>query len=227
METQQLTTLTQDANLIIDCDEILVNISPKWTKRLYDNKEVFKDYLDFSILDKCIENQELFLKVVFSRPEFYLTKWLAKEDTEIPPTILKKFMELYDTEDFYYDLPLTRMAIGLSKLSYHPSVKKVYVVTRCSSEKNYEGKLRLIQSLFPSKKLEIIKVDAAHKKSDYIKNIDIENGFIFDDELNNVRDYLNAGVSKCNIYIPMMGYNKPDELLIGKAQSNEVCICYY
>ena len=51
--------LIQDANLILDCDEILVNISPKWTRLLAEHKNEFEEYLDFTEVDKVKDDHYL------------------------------------------------------------------------------------------------------------------------------------------------------------------------
>lgn len=223
-----LGNLILDANLIVDCDEILVNISPKWAKLIDDNEHVFGKYLDTSKIKPVKNDIKELTKLVLTRDKFYLTDWLKREDVdEIPQDIINKFMSLYDQDGFYYDLPLTKMAIGLNKLAYHYSVRKIYVVTRCASEKNYKSKQELIKSLFPSSKLEIIKIGKDEKKSSCLKNINIENGFVFEDEISNIVDYLDNGLTKCNIYVPMLGYNKPTAELLDKVELSNVCLLYY
>lgn len=222
--------LIQNANLILDCDEILVNISPKWSKLLLANREEFEEYLDFTELEKVKDDHHELTKLVLNREHFYLTEWLKRDDVEeIPKHIIDKFMKLYNVKDFYHDLPLTKMAVALGKLSYHPSIQKVYVVTRVTEDtSNLESKDALIKSLFPYNKLEIIKVPPKEKKSDYIKNIDIKNGFIFDDENGNLMDYLvNGKVSECNFYVPRLGYNRPSMDMLRLADEQKVSVSYY
>lgn len=222
--------LIHDTNLIIDCDEILVNISPKWVKLILEKKDEFEDYFDFAEIEKVKHDHYELTKLVLNRNAFYLTDWLKRRDVEVLPThIVNRFMELYHSEDFYHDLPLTKMAVALGKLSYHPSILKVYVVTRVTDNiSNLKSKDALIQSLFPHSKLEIIKVPPKAKKSDYIKNIDIKNGFIFDDENGNLMDYLvNAKVSECNFYVPRLGYNRPSIEMLRIAEEQKVSVSYY
>lgn len=231
MENTSITTnLIADANLIVDCDEILVNISPLWTRKVLEEKEYFGKYLDLEPL-LTIKDEPYFDKLILRRKVFYITDWLKKKDVEkIPDEVVSKFMSLYnDDEEYYYNLPLTRMARALVNFSYHPSIKKIYVVTRCTDGKNYASKERLIQSIFPSLKLEIIKVPSGCKKSDYIKNINIRNGFIFEDELSNIEDYIvNANnVTECTFYVPKLGYNIPNMELVEKIEKKNVSLRYY
>lgn len=222
--------LIQDANLILDCDEILVNISPTWTKLMVENKEEFEEYFDFTEVEKVKDDHFELTKLVLNRKEFYLTDWLKRKDVDvIPKHIMDKFMKLYNSEGFYHNLPLTNMGVALGKLSYHPSIKKVYVVTRVTDDtSNLESKEALIKSLFPYNKLEIVKVPPKEKKSDYIKNIDIKNGFIFDDENSNLMDYLvNGKVSECNFYVPRLGYNRPSIEMLRIADEQKVSVSYY
>jgi hypothetical protein len=225
-----IANLIQDANLIVDCDEILVNVSPLWVKKIIENKELFEEHLDLSKVIEVMEDEAKFNELVLRRDKYYLTDWLKREDIEkVPAEIIAKFMDLYNDDEMYYSaLPITRMAAGLQKLSYHPSVKKVYVITKCTDGKNYDKKEALIRSLFPDRKLEIRKVPIHEKKSAYVKDIDIKNGFIFEDELSNIKDYLeNSTISECNIYVPMLGYNKPNAELMLLVEEKKICLSYY
>lgn len=230
MENMSLENRILDANLVVDCDEILYNISPKWCKLIYENKEIFKKYFRIDVLERAINEGENFDDIILSRDKFYLNEWLKKDDIEkLPEEIFKKFMELYDTEDYYDDLKPTAMGIGIGRLSYSPQVKKVYVLTRHMHESNRESKLRAIRGLFPSHKLEIRTIGAGEKKSDVIKDVDVSNGFIFDDEISNIKDYLkNAeNVTHCNICLPILGYNQPDDEIIKLLEEREVCLLTY
>lgn len=218
-----------DANLVVDCDEILYNISPKWCKKMYEMKDIFEPYMRMDILQRAIEEGEDFENAILSRDKFYLNQWLKKEDVEIPDDINQKFMDIYNQPDFYDDLKPTAMAIGISRLSYCPNVKKVYIITRHGHNGSKDSKLRAVKGLFPSNKLEIRFVGTGEKKSDAIKDIDLTNGFIFEDEMSNVKDYLVNGknVTHCNICVPILGYNMPDEQIIKLFEEREVCLLTY
>lgn len=220
--------LAQSCNLIVDCDEILCNICPKWVKKLYEKKEDFKDVFDFSKIEKVICDDIQYKNLIMGREIGNLETWLLKEGVIIDEKHNNLFHQCYEVEDFYEDLPLTKMGVGISRLSLQNAVKKVYVITKVRGDNpNLKSKIPFIKSLFPKDKLEIIVVPLEGKKSDYIKNINIRNGFIFEDDLNNVHDYLDNGVNHCNIYIPRLGYNLPTVNLYEKSTDADVCITYY
>lgn len=217
-----------DTNFIVDCDEILVNISPKWAKLMAENEDIFRDYFNLEEIKKVKDDIIELTRLVLLRKEFYLTDWLKKKEVDkIPDNVMKSFMDLYDTPDFYYDLPLNKISVGLRGISFHRAVKKIYVVTRCTSLKNYKSKCDIITNLFPERKLEIIKIGKGEKKSSCLSKIDIENGFIFEDENSNIVDYLDSGITKCNLYVPILGYNRPTSGIVEKAHLNEVSLNYY
>lgn len=224
--------LIQNCNLIVDCDEILVNISPKWVRGIVEKRDIFEPYLDLTEVDKALLRGEIpFKNLVMNRPEYYLNKWLKRPDVdEMPEEIFEEFMKIHHTKGFYEDLNLTKMGVAIGQLTNHPSVIKTYVVSkigRGAVETCLDSKTRLIQSIIPNQKLEIIYVPAEEKKSDYIVSIDIKNGFIFDDENRNLLDYLESGVSECNFYIPRLGYNRPPMRLLEMADENKVSVSYY
>ena len=224
-----LSTLTYDANLVVDCDEILYNISPKWCKKIYEMKDVFEPYLRIDILEKAINAGEDYENIILSRDKFYLNQWLKKENVELPEEVYNKFMDIHNAIDFYDDLRPTAMGIGISRLSYHKNIKKVCVVTRHASINSLKSKMAAIRGLFPSGKLDVRILGANQKKSDVIKDIDLTNGFIFEDEISNIKDYLENGknVTKCNIVMPVLGYNMPDEQTIKLLDEREVCLLTY
>lgn len=218
-------------NLIVDCDEILCNICPKWVNELYKRKDKFKDVFDFSKIEnngKRLDEIQ-FKNTVMNRDKESLEDWLLKEELdEIPDEIDNLFHSCYEVEDFYEDLPITKMARAISSLASQDSIKRVYVITKVRDNNvNMKSKLPFIKSLFPMNKLEIRVVPLDGKKSDYVKDIDITAGFIFEDSLGNVKDYLKSGISNCNIYIPTLGYNVPDTELYEIALLNRVGVTYY
>lgn len=224
--------LIQDCNLIVDCDEILVNISPKWVKGIVEKRDIFEPYFDLTEVDKALLQGEIpFKNLVMNRPEYYLNEWLKRPEIDkIPEEIIKEFMKIHNTKGFYEDLNLTKMGIAIGQLTNHPSVIKTYVVSKIGEgaiETCLDSKTRLIQSIIPNNKLEIIYVPANEKKSDYVIDIDIKNGFVFDDENKNLFDYLESGMRECNFYVPMLGYNRPPMRLIEMADENKVSVSYY
>ena len=202
----------RECNLVVDCDEILVNIAPKWCRKILEDREFFRPYFKIEWLEQHENDKEKFDIFVESRNTFYLNQWLKREDIEVPDAVYKKFLSIYDEEDFYYELPLCQMALGLKELSKQPSVKNIYVISRHVKNSNsMEGKINLIKSIFPSEKLIIKILDTGESKGDIIKDINIENGFIFEDEIKNIKDYLKQdNVRNCYLYLPKFGYNIPD-----------------
>lgn len=216
-----------ECNIITDVDEILVCISPKWCRKLLEKRELFRPYFKVEILEEVEDNEYEFNKLVFSRPEFYMNKWLARENIEIPVEILKAYLDLHSDPFFYTDLEPTPVAVALSNLVKLKEVKKIYVISRqASNNSSTNSKLNLINSLFPSNKLEIRFIENNGKalKSEAIKDINIEHGFIFEDEISNIDDYLtnSPNIKNCTFYMPQYGYNIANESLLKKIKDKDI-----
>lgn len=219
----------KESNLIVDVDEILCNISPLWVKKIIENKKDFLDYFDLSKIEK-LSFDDLY-SVVMKRKNFYLNVWLKKNDADVSESrldeIQQDFFNLYDNDIFYTLMKPTEMGKSIAKVTYTNMVKKVYVVSR-SSSKTRDTKRKFIEDLIPKSKLEIRFVDNDEKKSDYIKDIEINEGIVFEDEIKNINDYLdNTDKRKYNIYIPSLGYNQPTDELREKCKQKEVELIYY
>ena len=93
---------TEKNHIVVDCDEVLVRISPKWV-HLMHTQEWYEYFNQFFMLDPEFNLGRDF-EAVLMRPTFYLNQWLERPDilgrfteSEIR-TANGKFMDLY-----YYD----------------------------------------------------------------------------------------------------------------------------
>jgi predicted AlkP superfamily phosphohydrolase/phosphomutase len=219
----------ETANIVVDCDEVLTNISPLWVQKIHDNREKFEKYFNlFNSFDH--KNEEDYEKVL-SRSEFYLNKWLMKEGLiltkEEEKKLFKEFFDLYDNDDFYMECEPTKMCEGIYKLSLQSFVDKIFVVTR-TTEGNKKSKERFINAYLNSPKVEIIYVGSNEKKSDYIKKLSNVK-MVVEDELKNIHDIIDncKNLEYCDIYVPYTGYNQPDADLFEKADENKFKLLYY
>ena len=202
----------KECNIITDCDEILVNISPKWCRKILEDREYYRPYFKIEELEKYENNENDFNNFVLNRNEYYLNIWLKRDNVEIPVEVYRKFLSIHSEENFYEDLPLCKMAIGLKELAKHSSIKNVYVISKHEENADsIKSKINFLNSIFPPNKLIIKILKPTDSKGDSIKDINIEYGFIFEDEIKNIKDYLKQdNVKNCFLYLPKFGYNVPD-----------------
>lgn len=219
-------------NVVVDCDEILFEISPKWSKKIIENEEKLKDYLDINKLKMAYDlGDKFFRNYVLSRDKFHLNKWLGKKSlSEVTSDELNAFLNLYDSK-FYDDLEITPLGRSLATMLMTNAINKLYIVSRTTSE-TLNSKNKALMKYFDSPKVEISYVLPNFKKSDYIKEIDLTDGFIFEDEFENIKDIIdNCNLNRTTIYTPMYGYNDPslypDYDLAEKCKQNNCMVVGY
>jgi len=223
-------TIKNINHLVLDCDDCIALISPKWFNEIYKNKDHFEKFFDFSF----IENFNLetdFIKVLY-RNEFYLNKWLLRDDIDIDnkefEEITNDMISLYDTKDFYDDLFKCKIGIAFSNLSMQKFITKVTILTR-STQNNQNSKNRFLYRNFINSfnKVEIIHIKNEEKKSDIVK--DLKNvSIILDDELGNIEDYIKNcnNLENTEILIPKYGYNIVDDKLLDLSLEKNINLNY-
>jgi len=211
--------------LICDVDEILVNITPKWVSEMVKHRDELGKYFD---LDEDFDYQRDYAKVLY-RPYYMLDHWLLKQDVDqdkvyVPDfnKYIQKMMDLYDTADFYDDLPPTKLALGLaqtlgSTANGKPLVDKLIIISRSSGTKSENSKTRFIQELFAGNmdKVDTYYITGKEQKSDVTLSLNKDElnqiAAVFEDENKNVVDYLQRGkINSTKIYMPSLNYNRPN-----------------
>lgn len=214
--------------IVSDFDDVLTYIAPKWFKKIMENKEYFKKFLNLP--ENFSPNQA---NNILYRNEFYLDRFLLKKlpfDEKELEECFKKLNDIYiEDPNFYDDLLPSAIARSLSITLGQSMVKKLYIVTR-SVESNFDSKQALIQRMFASNmnKVEVVFIDKNEKKSDFIKTLSRVD-LLIDDELKNIYDILEncENVRNADIYIPSMGYNKPTKKLRELVESTQNTLTYY
>ena len=223
----------QKKHIIVDCDEVLVRISPKWVYLMHqpENFEYFNKYLD---LLKDFDLQKNYIHVL-NRDTFYLNEWLLRKDKKFSieelDEVKERMMDVYNSGDFYTTLKPTPMAKSLSFTAKSPLLNKISVVTR-STEKSINDKDKFIKHIFQGSmdKVDIYHAEPNEKKSDIINNLGNDIAAIYDDEISNVNDIINNchNVKDLIFGIPSYGYNSdiPDNTY-EVAKNKGVIIKYY
>jgi hypothetical protein len=221
-------------DIVLDCDDVLCLIAPKWIYKLYSDYDFFSKYLYIPKKEEFVFNEEMVTKIM-SRPFFKLDSWLFKHgernnfsDEEIIE-FRERFYHLYDTPDFYDDLSPTEFAKGMSFAINETAIKHVSIVTR-STYNNRKSKEKFLMNLFNnSNKLDIYYLDPNENKSDVIKTLGNDIDCIADDELSNIIDICKKcdNVRDVNFYVPTYGYNIPTQELKDVLEASHNDVNYY
>lgn len=198
----------QDNNrtIIVDMDETLINISYLWYKEIRKNWNYFKDY--FKDLGDLNEIQ------VLGRKEYYLNKWLKKDEIdELPEEIMIKFFECYNNIN-YYDTDnfnkLNPIAEGIIQMSKQTFIEKVYILSKTTTidVANYKKELFNKHFKTPNNKIEMLLVPNDCKKSDIINDNNIKYTTFIDDNPNDLEDVImNTTIYGKEFIYPILGYN--------------------
>lgn len=201
--------------IIADVDEILVNITPKWVYRIYQNKDYFGKFMK---LDKNYDPYDSIMKVLY-RPKYYLNAWLQKPgvdpETEAYQDMVEKMIDLYDDDSFYDDLNPTLIGEALQSALVSGKLRKLYIVSKVTPN-SQDSKTRFLKRTFTGNmdKVSIWYLDNADNKSDAVQNFnDLDKVTAYFEDLNsNVADVLqNTALNTVKIYSPNFTYNIPSK----------------
>lgn len=196
-------------NGLFDCDEVIVDITEKWMKLIYNVHEL-KQYFTPEII-KVMDNG-----LVNLREEYFIAKWLKVTDK----THLETLHNVYDKcNTFYDDLDVTPFFKSFEKTA--KVFNRIDVLTKVTSnEINNETSLRsklnflvrafdIIKMSNPDLKVFIHRVPLHEKKSDFINKLDLRFNMYAEDLHFNVDDVLlNTDKHNYEILMPLTGYNR-------------------
>ncbi len=218
--------------LVADVDEIIVNITPKWVKRIYEHRDYFDQVFN---LDEKYVYEDQYLKVLY-RPDYFINNWLLKPELRSSITrkqkinIIKHMNEIYDTEDFYDDLEPTSLGMTLANiLNYNAKdlVDKLVIISKVVGDKSADSKVRFLKELFTgnNNKVDIYLVDNNEKKSDALKVLKEKElnsiASVYEDEPSNIADLvMNGNLNNTQIYMPSFNYNRPNKKFYDLLENN-------
>lgn len=220
-------------HIVADCDEVLVNISPKIVQLMHEDYDYYNKYFRLS-KDFDLNKHE---STVLSRPSFQLDQWLVRPDVydnysedEVNEARLRLMNELIHSPTLYDDLEPTNLGRGLSLTAATPLLKKLSIVTR-TSDRNLESKEKFLKTLFQGNmdKVDIYYIEGNDKKSDVLSTL----GYItkyYEDEIKNIEDVVTNcdNFSDTSIDIPSFGYNQDiSNELINKCRNKNINMNYY
>lgn len=190
-------------NIICDVDEIIVNQTPKWCKKIFEYSKTDKEFAnEIKVCKELLDPN-----IVLARDKYYLNEWLKNDNLEsISQENFKKMMDLcFEDKNFYDDLVPTKMGLALNGLCNTDRVEKIYFITKNAKNGNWDSKLRFLERyFFVDGKTEIIRVPLNKSKSEYInkyvKDKDRVN-VLLDDEPNNIKDILANSLSNNTLVV--------------------------
>ncbi|WRM43518.1 hypothetical protein [Staphylococcus phage LY01] len=220
-------------HIVVDCDEVLVNISPKIVQLMHEDFDYYNQFFRLS----PDYNYSTHYNTVLNRPEYYIDQWLVRKDVyerfsedEVNEARNKLHEEIVFKKDLYDTLQPTNLAKSLSYTINTPLMNKLSIVTK-TSDNNLKSKERFLKTLFRGsmEKVDIYYLESDEKKSDVINTLGYVTR-IYEDEVSNIKDIIMNcdNVMQTGIDIPSLGYNqKLDEATIMKAKEKEIDLNYF
>ena len=203
-----------DEIIIMDWDEVIQCITPKWVRLVREsNDEEFKN--------ACIpERLNASAEEVLMRDTYYLDQWLlGKHDVE--PHLRNRHMKYYnDNPSFYLDLPLTDMFEDISKMSKMDFVKEVIILshTTNSEAEDYRKEHIFDTVIRPlGEKFKLVLLSPSQKKYEWILQNKPNYTCFIDDRIDIVKSVImNTRSLGKTFLVPEYGYNsfENDEDLI-------------
>ncbi|QDJ97822.1 hypothetical protein PALS2_197 [Staphylococcus phage PALS_2] len=220
-------------HIVADCDEVLVNISPKIVQLMHEDFDYYNQFFRLS----PEYNYSTHYNTVLNRPEYYIDQWLVRKDVyerfsedEVNEARNRLQNEIIFKKDLYDTLEPTNLAKSLSYTINTPLMNRLSIVTK-TSDNNLKSKEKFLKTLFRGsmEKVDIYYLESDEKKSDVINTLGYVTR-IYEDEVSNIKDIIMNcdNVMQTGIDIPSLGYNqKLDEATIMKAKEKEIDLNYF
>ena len=216
--------------IITDWDGILQEIEFRWVsafRDLYDS--VYSDFFSYEHLE------DLTVKSVFERPEYFLTKWLGKpERLPLNETEYALFEYPY-TEDtfFYHKCPMLIMFDALVKMAQEDFCESITILTQTQFEGGDPRKEFIFNNFIKplSDKFRLIQIPLEKPKWEYIKENDMYFTVFIDDRGDIIRDVAEkVSMRNKQFIMPNVGYNyflRSDYDFIAKLQMHNSNLTVY
>jgi hypothetical protein len=193
---------------VFDCDEVLVNISDKWAKKMLAVPELRKFIPDSMV-------QTINLGIMNLRIVNFIDRLLG---IEFGSKEYEIFMSLYkDDPTFYDDLPPSPFLNAVKRtINFYD---EIHIITKMPTDDtshtvDISKKRFLVQHLLPLKKenpnlkINIIFLKSNEKKSDAILEQNIKFNTFADDSTENIVDVVSNVTNRSyEVLVPMYGYN--------------------
>ena len=215
--------------VVLDCDEVLVEISPRALEIMHIKEaDFFSKYL--RLVDDF--NLEQMTPLITSRPTYYLNEWLMRkeiaEDDDLHDSYkeecIPRMLDLFARDDFYEGLMPTTLAATVIRMLRAGTISKAIVVTKVTdySKEGIASKERFLKGIFSGlmDRVDIYYLPATSesKKSEVINSLpqDVQDDIAFfaDDHIENIVDVLeNTDLTDYQLLVPSYGYNSDIEAI--------------
>lgn len=206
----------------VDCDEVLVKISKKWTNIVVNDPLISQYIFDTSTpqeQNNFNKFKQSLVDNVLLREHYYLNHYLRLDN----PEIHKRYLELYNlNKTFYDDLEPTKYYESLVKILKGSSIlTDISVITAVGETEDFPcvmSKKKFLFKLFRNFKndcnINFYFVTDGTKKSEIINDNNIQYTTFVDDHLTHIEDVIINTDSKYKDFsIPLYGYNKKLDIL--------------
>lgn len=207
--------------VIVDCDEVLVETSPRAIQLMYEDYDFYSTFL------RLPENLDLarMTPLIKSRPTYYLNEWLINKDVvetdlyeRYTEELLPKMMEMFARKDFYDPLRPTRLGITLMRLLRNRTIAKIIIISKVTKydEDGIDSKNRFLKNLFSGlmDRVDIYYLPSTGggEKSDVVNSLPKSTlddvSFFADDHIPNIVDILEkTDLNNYQLLVPAYGYN--------------------
>ena len=207
--------------VIVDCDEVLVETSPRAIQLMYEDYDFYSTFL------RLPENLDLarMTPLINSRPTYYLNEWLINKEVvetdlyeRYTEELLPKMMEMFARKDFYDPLRPTRLGITLMRLLRNRTIAKIIIISKVTKydEDGIDSKNRFLKNLFSGlmDRVDIYYLPSTGggEKSDVVNSLPKSTlddvSFFADDHIPNIVDILEkTDLNNYQLLVPAYGYN--------------------
>lgn len=207
--------------VIVDCDEVLVETSPRAVQLLHEDYDFFNQFF------RLIDNFDLqkVTPLINSRPVYHLNEWLLRKEVQDPELweayqneCMPKFLENFARPDFYEPLGLTYLGHSLIRLLQSGTITRVIIISKVTvyNKEGIQGKERFLKTMFAGfmDRVDIyyLPSDSNYQKSDVINalppHVLADVAFFADDHISNIQDVLeNTKLTDYQLVVPSYGYN--------------------
>ena len=187
--------------IITDIDEVIFDITPKWTKRMMHNVMLLQRIRNIDAVYAYNRGYDSLYKATQERDEYDLCNWLM-----LPRRARALAFTMYaDDEKFYEDLPLTKFGINLRSSGKH---KKIIFLSHILGRPVDESKKEMIAYHFKNCDFEYHTLFNGFSKGDKINEICPNFSVFVDDLPANIQDVMEkCGDEKKKFLFPLKGYN--------------------
>ena len=191
-------------NMLVDMDEVLVNISPKWIMRIYNNPD-YDGFANKKKVDTVLDEIGDYQETLLLRDSYYIEKWLEISD----PEAIQACRDVFDKDpDYYQDLNPTNFAQEL-RLALSSGKITVTVISHCVNTASVDSKSKWLKNFFGELPYKFYPVDLNTSKGDVVIANNISYNVFIDDMVKNIIDVATkTGNNDREFLLPRLGYNQ-------------------